>query len=72
MRQKDCLRILNEWNLRTRSGLRWIFQWKEFVMNRNDVKRFREVINMETKFLTSKGVERGISLSNYFFRSMII
>ena len=43
---------------RTKSGLRWSFQWKEFVMNGNDVKPFGEVIKIETEFLTSKCVEQ--------------
>ena len=44
---------------RTRSGLRWSFQWKEFVINNNDVKPFSEVIKIETEFLTSKWAEQG-------------
>ena len=43
----------------TRSGLRWSFQWKEFVINHNDVKPFSEVIKIETEFLTSECVEKG-------------
>ena len=44
-------------NVRTRSGLRWSFQWKEFVRSDNDVKPFSEVIKIETELLTSKCVE---------------
>ena len=37
-------------NPRTQSGLRWSFQWKEFVINHNDVKPFSEVITIETAY----------------------
>ena len=50
----------------TRSGLRWSFQWKEFVINHNDVKRFGEVIKTEAEFLTSECVGEGYPI---FFRS---
>ena len=50
----------------TRSGLRWSFQWKEFVISDNDVKPFSEVIKIETEFLTSECIEKGYSS---FFRS---
>ena len=50
----------------TRSGLRWSFQWKEFVINHNDVKLFSKVIKIETEFLTSECVEKGYPI---FFRS---
>ena len=53
-------------NVRTRSGLRWSFQWKEFVRNHKDVKLFSEVIKIETELLTSKCVEQG---THFFFRS---
>ena len=53
-------------NVRTRSGLRWSFQWKEFVRNHNDVKPFREVIKTKTALLTLKCVEQGYPI---FFRS---
>ena len=46
-------------NVRTRSGLRWSFQWKEFVRNHYDVKPFGEVIKTKTALLTSKCVEQG-------------
>ena len=46
-------------NVRTTSGLRWSFQWKELVKNYNDVKPFSEVIKIETELLTSKCVEQG-------------
>ena len=51
----------------TRSGLRWSFQWKAFVINHNDVKPFSEVTKIETEFLTSDCVEKGVP--NFFFRS---
>ena len=38
---------------RTRSGLHWSFQSKEFIINHNDVKPFSEVIKIETEFLTT-------------------
>ena len=41
------------------SGLYWSFQWKEFVMNRNNVKAFGKFINIETAFLTSKCEAQG-------------
>ena len=50
----------------TRSGLRWSFQWKEFVINHNDVKPFSEVIKIQTEFLTSECVEKGYPI---FYRS---
>ena len=53
-------------DLKTKSGLRWSFQWKEFVINRNDVKPFGEVIKLEIEFSTSKCVEQGYPI---FFRS---
>ena len=53
-------------NVRTRSGLRWSFQWKEFVMNHNDVKPFSKVIKTKTALLTSKCIEQGYPI---FFRS---
>ena len=37
-------------------------------MNHNDVKPFCEVIKIETKFLTSKCVEKGYPIF-FFFRS---
>ena len=52
----------------TSSGLRWSFQWKEFVINHNDVKPFSKVIKVETEFLTSKCVEKGYPVC-FFFRS---
>ena len=54
------------WDPITRSGLRWSFQRKEFVINHNDVKPFSEVIKIETEFLTSECVEKGYPI---FFRS---
>ena len=67
MRQKDCLGFLNDsGNARIRSGLRWSFQWKEFVRNHNDVKTCSEVIKTKTALLTSKWVEQGYPV---FFRS---
>ena len=53
-------------NVKTRSGLRLSFQWKEFVRNHNDVKPFSEVIKTKIALLTSKCVEQGYSI---FFRS---
>ena len=38
---------------RTRNSLRWSFQWKEFVINRNDVNllgkllKYKQVFNIE-------------------------
>ena len=55
-------------SVRTRSSLRWNFQWKEFVRNHNDVKPFSEVIKPKTALLTSKCVEQGYAI---FFRSTI-
>ena len=54
------------WDPITRSGLRWSFQWKQFVINHNDVKPFSEVIQIETEFLTSECVEKRYPI---FFRS---
>ena len=48
---------------RTRSGLRWSFQWKEFFINDNDGKPFSEVIKIEKDFLTFKCVEQGYPIS---------
>ena len=53
-------------NVGTRSGLRWSFQWKQFVRNHNDVKPFSEVIKTKTALLTSKCVEQGYPI---IFRS---
>ena len=56
----------------TRSGLRWSFQWKEFVIKHNDVDRlnlFGEINEIETEFLTSKCVEKGKAYPIFFFRS---
>ena len=44
---------------RTTNGLRWSFQWKEFVVNHKGVKPSNEVINIGTEFLTSEGGEQG-------------
>ena len=53
---------------RIRSGLRWSFQWKEFVISHDDVKPFSKVLKIETEFLTLKCVEKGYSLGlpNFF------
>ena len=51
-----------------RSSLPWSFQWKEFVINNNDVKPFSEVIKTETKFLTSECVEKWYPI---FFKHQI-
>ena len=53
-------------DLITRSGLRWSFQWREFVINHNDVKPCSEVIKIETEFLTSECVEKRYPI---FFKS---
>ena len=54
-------------SVRTRSGLRWSFQWKEFVRNHNDVKPFSEVIKTKTALLTSKCITARDT--QFFFRS---
>ena len=51
---------------RIRRGLRWSFQWKEFVINHDDFNPFIKVIKIETEFLTLKCVEKGYSLLNCF------
>ena len=51
---------------RTRSDLRWSFQWKEFVINHNDFKPFSEVIKIETEFLKLKCVKKGYT--QFFFQ----
>ena len=46
---------------RTRNSLRWSFHWKKFVINRNDVKPFSEVIKNRNKIFNIEVCRAGVS-----------